>query len=171
MYMCTYTCGARNASVRPLCLRVSHFCVKTCTDKSSLELASSLVHKPNCCFSFGPQAELECGFSPCCLEQSVFHHGCRSPVRVSRRWLALEFGMLKNHKIISFFNLGRLRRTELPGNWVKGIYPKQGVDVSCIPSPLLGTHPLHPHSGVTFFWKLHCSLLLQQQRASFGEGL
>lgn len=77
--MCTYIRGARNASVSALSLQV-HLHVETRTDKFSLELASSLVHRPNCCFSFGPQAKLECRLSSHCLEQGVFHHGCRYPV-------------------------------------------------------------------------------------------
>lgn len=63
MYMCTYICGAGKASVRTLCLR-PHFHVETCTDEFPLELASSLVHRPNCCISLGPQPQLECRFSP-----------------------------------------------------------------------------------------------------------
>lgn len=141
--MCTYTCGAQNASVRMLCLRV-HFHVEACTDKFSLELASSLVHRPNCCFFFGPQAKLECRFPPCCLEQDVFHHGCRSPVQAPRCWLTLEFGMLKNYKTIYFFNLGRLRRTELPGNWEKAFTPSKALMSSASPVPYRGvTHSTH----------------------------
>lgn len=137
MYMCTYICGARNASVRALCLRV-HLHVETCTDKFSLQLASTLVHRPNFCFSFAPQAKLECRVSP-----RAFHPRGHSPVWAPWCWLALESGMLKNYKTIYFFSLRRLRRAELPGNWENSFTPKQGIDL-CNTSPILGSHPLHP---------------------------
>lgn len=175
MYMCTYICGARNASVRALCLHV-HFHMETCPAKSSLELASSLVHRPNCCFSFGPQAKQECRFFPGCLKQGVLHHECCSPVWAPQCWLAVEFGMLKRYKTIYFFSLGRLKRTELPGNWGKRHLPQARCWCPLHPQSHTGESPtppmaLHWCTGAAFFWELHCSLLLQQQRTSLGEGL
>lgn len=146
MYMCTYMRGTRIVLVRTLCLRV-HFHVETCTEEFALEMASSLVHRPNCCFSFGPQAELECKFSPCCLEQGVFHHGCHSLVRAPRCWLTLEFGMLRNHKAFFFLTLEDWEEQNCLETWKKAFTPSKALMSSASPVPYWGvTHSTH---GIT----------------------
>lgn len=173
MYMCTYICGAGKASVRMLCLR-ARFHVETCTDEFSLELASSLVHRPNCCISLGPQPQLEIRFSPPwagCFPPRVLFSGLGTLVLLDTGvWNAEE---LQNHL---FFQPWKTEKNRTAWKLGKSHLPQARYWCPLHHQSHTGESPtapteLHQRRAVTFFWKLHCSLLLQQQRASLGEGL